>query len=279
MKKVFSSNAELAHFWANQLQHEGRGNSMFFEGPVIYSYGYHYEIARFIEAPNGQRVVFVNSNGYSNSTAKHTNHVHHAIPDGVPVYRVPFYRNHLTVEALPGLIEAVSVEIKNLCYDQTKARTNYGLFYQASEKYTNLVEIAELFGLQAPVRPENWEPARLRAEHLRATVLDRELAKKEKAKAKNQELLTKWLQHEYNGQLYDVPVHLRISKDGQLIETTKGARVGLSEALRLLSKLRNREDVKGETINGFTVIENTESAVKIGCHVISWPIINQFFNQ
>ena len=49
MKKVFSSHASLSHAWANQTHEIGKASAMFFEGPVIYSWGYHYEIARFIE--------------------------------------------------------------------------------------------------------------------------------------------------------------------------------------------------------------------------------------
>ena len=60
MKKVFSSHASLSHAWANQTHEIGKASAMFFEGPVIYSYGYHYEIARLIDAPNGQKVCFIN---------------------------------------------------------------------------------------------------------------------------------------------------------------------------------------------------------------------------
>jgi hypothetical protein len=51
----------------------------------------------------------------------------------------------------------------------------------------------------------------------------------------------------------------------------------MSEALQLLKKLRGSENVKGDQIGGFTVIENNEQAVKIGCHVIGWDVINNFF--
>lgn len=293
MKKVFSSNSQLSHVWANQLQSEGRGNSMFFEGPVIYSYGYHYEIARFVDAPNGQKVVFFNDNSYSNSTAKHSRHVRHAIPDGIPVFTVPFqrsggfyYRNYqsFNIDSLPGIIDAILLECKNLCFDQTKARSKYYLFNEAAGKYAKIVQICELFDIPVPARPDNWDEARIKAEYLRSTQGERdakkearELARKQKAAEKEAELLAKWLSHEYNGQLYNVPVHLRISTDGRLIETTKGARVPMTEAVKLLQKLRNSEDVKGYKIDGFTVIENTDEAVKIGCHTISWPVINQFF--
>jgi len=286
MKKVFSSNSELAHVWANQLQPEGRASSIFFYGPVIYSYGHHYEIARFIEAPNGQKVCFVNANGYSNSTAKHTAHVWNAIPDGIPTFKVPFATgstysynrvHHIDVQSLPGIISAMLVECKNLCHDQIKARTNFYSFSQASGRYETIKEICFLFGIEIPARPENWDDAKKKAEHLRNTQGERQRAKEQKELDKAKELLAKWLQHEYNGQLYNIPVHLRISRDGKLIETTKGAKVSLETALRLLPKLRNNEDVKGEKIDGFTFIENTPDHVKIGCHTITWDVINQLF--
>lgn len=286
MKKVFSSNSELAHVWANQLQSEGRASSMFFYGPVIYSYGHHYEIARFLETDGGQKVCFVNANGYSNSTAKHTAHVWAAIPDGIPTFKVPFATgstysynrvHHIDIQSLPGIIAAMLVECKNLCHDQINARASFYSFGQAAGRYETIVEICQLFNLDIPARPENYEAARIKAEHLRNTQGERQRAKELKELEKSKELLAKWLQHEYNGQLYNVPVHLRISRDGKLIETTKGAKVDLQAGLRLLAKLRNGSDVKGEKIDGFTLIENTLDHVKIGCHTISWPVINQLF--
>ena len=288
MKKVFSSHSELAHVWANQLQYEGRASSMFFYGPVIYSYGYHYEIARYIETPNGQKVCFINSNGYSSSTAKHTRHVTHAIPAGIPVFHVPFVRSSyyygrssqgISVENISGIVDALLVECKNFIFDQLKARTNSYPFNQAAGKYHDIEQICGLFGIEIPNRPENWEKARIKSEYLRDTAVERQTAKQQREIEKQKELLEKWLRHEYNGQLYNIPVHLRVSTDGQLVETTKGAKVELASALRLLAKLRSNTDVKGEKIGGFTLIENTLDHVKIGCHTITWPVINQFFNQ
>lgn len=287
MKKVFSSNSQLAHAWANQLQSEGRASNMFFKDETIYSWGNHYEIAKFVTAPNGQKVCFVNANGYSNSTAKHTQHVWNAIPDGIPTYKVPFlvgtsyssYRryHYFRPSELDGIIAAMLVECNNFIHDQLKARTNFYSFSQAAERYETIVEISQLFDLAVPAKPKNWEAARIKAEHIRATQGERQRVKEVKELEKSKELLEKWLQHEFNGQLYNIPVHLRVSTDGKLIETTKGAKVNLETALRLLSRLRNNEDVKGEKIDGFTVIENGPDAVKIGCHTIAWDVINQIF--
>lgn len=287
MKKVFSSNATLSHAWANELQSEGKANSMFFKDNIIYSWGYHYEIARLIESPTGQKVCFINSNGYSNSTAKHTNHVSRAIPKNIIKFYVPFVKsggyyqkdNSISIEKLPTIIQNMALDCKNLCFDQLKARTNTGYFRQAASLYSNILEICLFFNLEVPVMPDNYIEAKNKYKFLINTQTQRENIKAAKEFEKSKELLTKWLNHEYNGQLYNIPVQLRISKDGQMIETTKGAKVEYFRGVELFNKLVNKENVNGHKINGFTLLENSTEAVTIGCHVINWPVINQFFNK
>lgn len=286
MKTVFQSNSELAHVWANQLQIEGKANNMFFNGPVIFSYGTHYEIARLVESKNGQKVCFVNSNGYSSSTAKHTAHVWNAIADGVLTFQVPFIKgvggywhrqtHYFDLKELDKVIESMLIQCENLVFNQLKAVSNFRYFLDAQNKFQDIIEISVLFGLDIPARPENWDKAKEKADYLRATQGEREKAKELKKLEKQKDLLNKWLNHQYDGQLYDVPVHLRISRDGKQIETTKGAKVEISKALLLLEKLQNFDAV-GENINGFRVIENTLDHVKIGCHVIKWDVINDLF--
>ena len=287
MKKVFSSHASLSHAWANQTHEIGKASAMFFEGPVIYSYGYHYEIARLIDAPNGQKVCFINSNGYSNSTAKHTNHVWGAIPKNIKIYNVPFVRsggyyqkdNNISIDKLPTVIENMALICKNLCFDQIKARSSTVYFSQADTLYSNILEICILFNLDAPAMPDNYIDAENKFNFLVNTQIQRDNIKAEKQLEKSKELLSKWLNHEFNGQLYNIPVHLRVSKDGKMIETTKGASVEYTRGVELFNKLVNKENVNGHKINGFTLLENSSEAVTIGCHVINWPVINQFFNK
>lgn len=69
MAEVFS-NDMVAHVWAQQRQQNGRSNNgnFYFEGRVLYSYGTHFPVGIFT-APGGP--VFLNSDSYSVSTAKH----------------------------------------------------------------------------------------------------------------------------------------------------------------------------------------------------------------
>lgn len=283
MKKVFSSNSQLAHVWANQLQDEGRGSSMFFYGPCIYSYGYHYEISRFLMAEDGRNVCFLNTNGYSNSTAKHTNHVLQAVPDGIRLFRVPFINNKISLESLPKTIESMKNKANLLLDQQLKAKSCFTYFLDARQLIEDIAEISALFNLpkldifDIPKIFPTYDAAETKYQHLRATETQRQEQKAANQLKKSFELLTKWLNHEYNGTLYDIPVHLRVSKDGQLIQTTKGASVPMSEGLALLRRLRANEAKKGDKIAGFTFLDNTPESVKIGCHVIPWTVINNTF--
>lgn len=279
MKKVFSSNSALSHAWANQLQEEGRGSSMFFYGPVIYSYGYHYEIARIVETGYGETVCFLNSNGYSNTTAKHTKHVRNAIPDGIKLFEVPFKNNHFLVTDLPAIVDVQKGLINGLLMKQKQARSYYGYFSQASELMEQLSDISNLFALGMPKSTDfpYYSEAKERAQHLRETEQERQKQREQKELKKSLELLNKWMNHEYNGTIYNIPVHLRISKDGERIQTTKGASVPKSEGFALLRRLRAGLDVIGDKIAGFTVIENNPEGIKIGCHSIPWGVINNTF--
>lgn len=281
MKKVFSSNSELAHAWANQLQDEGRGNSMYFYGPVIYSYGPHYEIARFIEGLHGENVCFVNSNGYSNTTAKHTNHVWEAIPDGIQCFKVPFCGNKISLEVLPEVISKMSAIIQDKLAKQIKARSDFRFFIDARDLFNDINLICDLFGLPSVDFSQfpDWDQAEEKSNLLRATQGEREEQKKQKEIEKEKENLSRWLTGDFNGYFYNIPVHFRLANGGTEIQTTRGARVSLEAAKRLYNKIKQGLNCRGEKIDGFTVLENNQDTIKIGCHVISWNIADSFFAQ
>jgi len=73
MRHVFSSNREVVRVWASRSQDDGRAGNVNFKGDIIYSYG-HYAIGRFVND-----AVLIQSNRYSNSTAKHINLVSGAV--------------------------------------------------------------------------------------------------------------------------------------------------------------------------------------------------------
>ena len=67
------NTAELFHRWANRTKPSGKSGNVFYEGPILYSYGHHFPLAvltgRF--SPDKTEIVLVNSRSYSTTTAKH----------------------------------------------------------------------------------------------------------------------------------------------------------------------------------------------------------------
>ena len=79
------NNSQLAHVWAQREKESGSASNMFFEGDIIYSYGYHFPMAKHVD----DDTVLYTSKGYSVTTSKHLNHVIRAIIHKT-VFTVPF---------------------------------------------------------------------------------------------------------------------------------------------------------------------------------------------
>lgn len=61
---------DVATKWAKQSKPSAKASNLYFEGPVLYSYGPHFPLARLAEV-NGERIAFINPNYYSHSTERH----------------------------------------------------------------------------------------------------------------------------------------------------------------------------------------------------------------
>lgn len=81
MSKRFSDQYKCAHAWAHQHEPAGQASSLFFEGPVIYSYGKHFPIAML-----SRDKVFFTDKEYSKSTGKHKHIVKGAVSHKTFVY-------------------------------------------------------------------------------------------------------------------------------------------------------------------------------------------------
>lgn len=81
--RAFTDYDECARVWAMQGQGEGRchGGRMYFAGEVIYSYGSHFPMARFVEGASGVKGVLVNSDTWGPTTSKHQHAVRSALSE------------------------------------------------------------------------------------------------------------------------------------------------------------------------------------------------------
>ena len=64
--------------------------------------------------------------------------------------------------------------------------------------------------------------------------------------------------------------HIRLSKDGNYLETDGHAAVPIREACVLCDRLDKGKDVIGLKIGHYTILEKTPEYLKIGCHKFQW---------
>lgn len=74
------SNVKVAQAFA-EGKTIGYARNMFIDSDTIYSYGYHFPIARMTKQKDedGKTIVLFTNRGYSNTTAKHKSHVYSAL--------------------------------------------------------------------------------------------------------------------------------------------------------------------------------------------------------
>lgn len=82
MRINLKDRQQVAHYWANNVQSEGKAGNIFFKGEKIWSYGEHFCIARRL--PGGMFAITIR--GYSPSTKQHISIVRKACPFNQIVY-------------------------------------------------------------------------------------------------------------------------------------------------------------------------------------------------
>jgi hypothetical protein len=270
MKKVFQSNYEAIHTFAQRTHPEGRNQSrsVFFEGNKIYSYGYHYLLGEFLDA----NTILINDEGYSVSTSKHIN-----ILMGATSHYNQFFKTMVDIDYIYSHV------FNYLKPKLAKARK--------PQKYTN--EIFALWNsLNGYINERKETKTRRRKEYKQllkfvdslqdenALESLREWAKKEKEKKQRKEKktlkekLNKFYKYEIDFFRIGGIDYLRRSENGQYIETSQGVKIDIDEARRYYNILASGANMRGERIANF-ITKSFNDMLTIGCHNISKEQINK----
>lgn len=285
MKTVFT-NSELTHIWANQSQTHGKGSNMFFEYDSIYSYGYHFKIAKHMTNHNGQKCVLFNDKSYSNTTSKHQSLVWRSIPANVHFFKVKtIFENIETatnahLENLNNYLEyaeqakskAISAtKLKNGFIEQAKISIgifeNYKAFFSLeglvfqyqtiNKRYSDILEW--LIDYQNSKEFKEWQ------------IKQEENKKKAEQKSieKAKESIEAFRQFKISS-IYANLGHylLRYNKETQMIETSGGVKMHGLIFLKAYNRLINNELSKGQHVGDFTYNGIENEIVSVGCHKI-----------
>lgn len=296
MKQVLSSGIDVAHAWAHQTQEYARnsGDTFYFRGDTIYSYGNHYPIATIVNsATTGNKAILFNTKSYSSTTAKHKSWVRSAIPYSDNVIEVPNVGERLSEKDHEENIQSFIERVEEYVGRQRRARvSNY--MPDITKTIQMLKDYVELYGLRATL--DDKTTSLMEQEFDEEMQKEIETTLKERADrilAKRQEDIDKWLSGESNktaiagidtGQVY-----LRKSED--VVQTSKGIEVPVGDALKLYDAIcRVRTSIVAEeqimayiekhglgTIVGYRINKITPNGDLVaGCHRIMWKEIDRF---
>jgi len=290
MKTVFNTDM-VAHVWAQQEQGTGRNaqGNFYFRDSTIYSYGAHFPIARFVTNAKGKRAVLFTEDTYSNTTAGHKRAARQAIPPGVPVYYVPRVADVLSPSDTRDKLRAKLERLYGLAV-RAKSRVEW-----AQKAYHDDLEnanaLAQFMGWGWRIKSQGFIPEAIaKAKEAAAKEVKRkakETAARNKACAEATRVaIVEWR----NGERYSIPgyvgpVLLRLTPDGQTVQTSKGAEVPAEHARRvwkLVDQCKKESSVfelkyHTERIGAFTVDRiDADGTLHAGCHTIAYSEMEAF---
>lgn len=271
MKTVFSNSYDVMHVFAQRIQSRGKSSNVFFENDSIYSYGYHYELARFIEI-NGETCILIDNRGYSVTTSKRNYSVTTSKHISKITQATRQYKQYFTKNTQLKLVHSQISELNRKLLKARKPELyisdiirlfNSFIQYPLNNPkvYKNDKEFKEIFKIFSSVStPELLEKAKIaqKQKELKFKRDERKALKINLKKFENYEI-----SYFINSEDF-----LRISKDFQFIETSQGVKVSIDSAKLLYSRIKAKRDVKGYNIEGYTVI-SINGHLKIGCHNIN----------
>lgn len=262
MKTVFN-NTDCVHTFAQQTTKRGRtsNSNIFFEGDKIYSYGYHYELGRFLD----DKTILINDEGYSNSTGKHI-----SLLIGATSQYKQYYKTKTDIHLVHGQIMYLKKKLSKARKPQMYISQIYSLWNSFNEyinerKEKQLRKYKEYKELLLFVDSLQEETS---IEDLRNWAKEEEKKKREKQKKELTESLAKFRAYESNYFRIGGKDYLRLSECAQFVETSQGVKIDVNEAKRYLKLLKSGAIMRGAKIGNYTTI-SFDKLLRIGCHNIS----------
>ena len=273
MKTVFSNAQDCVHAFAQRQTPQGRAGNVFFYGDKIYSYGYHYLLAEFID----DKTIVINNEGYSSTTSKHIDYVTSGTRQ---------YKQFFTMNCEIGLVHMRIIKFKEKLANARKPEIYInqiiGLFDSLNEfikyrKDKNVPKDVRYKEIKAIVKHLNVDSVQYQQKLADAKKKDAASKKRKEAK-QIKESLTKFYNYEVNSFRVGDTDYLRLSQDGSTVETSQYVKVSTEEARTLYKAICNGVDIVGHRISNY-IVNSINGRLKIGCHNIDMDSVHKVGKQ
>jgi hypothetical protein len=273
MKTVFSSIDDVIHAYAqrpNNPNTEGRtagGGNVFFDGVSLYSFGRHYELARYLDS----NTVLINDLGYSKTTGKHISKARYALSqydifnvtecDPMQVrISLEAIRKRLATARKPEKYVSEALHIIERYNEWRQYHADHLEAFQRRPGYTptELPIIGELLQL---INAEDF------TERIKAAK-DAEKKRKATAAESFRSAFRNFEPFEKYRNAAGLPYSL-IRINGDQVETSQNVRIPIDEARRAWRLYELGMIRSGDTVGGYRVIHSTKETIRIGCHLLN----------
>jgi hypothetical protein len=273
MKTVFSNAHDVVHAYAQRQSSRGRSSNIFFENDKIYSYGYHYELGRFID----DKTILINDKGYSNTTAKHISYL---------IGGTRQYKQFFTFRCDIALVHNQVLYLKDKLATARKPENyinkildlwtslNEFIQYTKNKNTPKDVRYKEIKKIVKAIQDKPQEYKDI----LAAAKKKQELAKKRKEQKQIKETLSKFYNYEVNSFRIGDTDYLRLSQDGTNVETSQYVKVSVEEARTLYQLICKGVDIRGHRISNY-IVNSINGTLKIGCHNINMESVHKVGKQ
>lgn len=273
MKQVFTNVDDVIHLFAQQTQDHARASNVFFHGKTIYSYGYHYTLAELID----DKTILINDRGYSATTAKHI---------AIVRYATRQYRQFFVTKTNLQYVHREIISLKDKLATARKPEKyineilslwqsiNEYIDYRKDKLTKTLDNYKEIKRIVKALQSDSTQYK----EKLAIAKRIEEQTKKRKEAEQIKNLLVLFNEYKINSFRVGDKDYLRMSLDGEKIETSQGVKIYVSEASKLYKMMCNGIDIKGHRIGGYTVT-SINGTLKIGCHNIDMDSVHNVGKQ
>lgn len=275
MKTVFN-NSELCHVYNQQSQPTGRGNSMYFNGPSLYSYGEHFKICEFVEH-NGKRALMFTLREYSNTTSKHKSYAFRACRDREIIYC--YYPGSAYHDNFLRWGDRFR-DIKNKLPKARKLSKYYQelqIIYNQAKIYADFLEIElpeYLEEIQTILNnPEAIEKIRKQQQQEAAQKEAATIARQSRERREAAEQAREFLKGERSrvsaGELDFLRVQFiegSLLTENSYILTSQGVKIPYNVARQFYQAIKYNQVKIGDKLEQFTVNKLDDKFINIGCH-------------
>lgn len=273
MRTVFNNTHDCVHAFAQRQTPHGKASSIFFYGDKIYSYGFHYLLGEFID----DNTIVINDRGYSNTTSKHISYL---------IGGTRQYKQFFTTKCEIGLVysQVLSLQSKLAAARKPEVYINsiLSLWDSLNEyvkyiKSKNIPKDPRYKEIKRIVKAIQSQPQEYQQKLADAKKKD-EAAKKRKEAKQIKEALTKFYNYEINSFRIGDTDYLRLSQDGENVETSQYVKVSIDEARTLYQLICKGVDITGHRISNY-IVNSINGRLKIGCHNIDMNSVHKIGKQ